>query len=233
MAAFCRKLKIRTSSRPKTWSAWAWVKRIASTRGRPKRSACARRSVGVSTRAILSPISSLSPTRQRLFLGLPDWQTAQVQPITGTPVEVPLPSMVTRKDMGLPSLPQPLHLAAAEPGVEQSRLAARDGKHPRLVEVPQEKDIVPFGQPARGIAADGVLRKLRAVLEVGPGEPPLGGAHGPAGEGPRDVGQGETDGRALRQAAPEAVFPVAVVQAVAVHGEVAAPSHGEGGLQHD
>jgi len=26
-------------------------------------------------------------------------QTGQVQPITGTPVEVPLPSMVTRSDM--------------------------------------------------------------------------------------------------------------------------------------
>ncbi len=81
------------------WSAWAWVKITASTRGRPKRIACSRRSVGVSTRTTPAPISSLSPGRQRLLRGLSDVQTLHVQPITGTPVDVPLPSMVTRIDI--------------------------------------------------------------------------------------------------------------------------------------
>src|SRR6185503_1942846 len=140
MAAPWRKLKIRTSSRPKMWSAWEWVKRMASTRGRPNFKACARRSVGVSTSTIPPSVSSFSPGRQRLFRGFSDWQTAQGQPITGIPVEVPLPSMVTRRDMGPGILPQPLDRPAAEPGVEQAHLAAGDLPDPRLVEVAEQED---------------------------------------------------------------------------------------------
>src|SRR3954471_7294174 len=88
---------------------------MASTRGRPNRSAWARRSVGVSTSTTPPSISSFSPGRQRLFLGLSELQTRQGQPITGMPVEVPLPSMVTRKDMGLGILAQ------ADLGVEGGR----------------------------------------------------------------------------------------------------------------
>src|SRR5947209_582377 len=154
MAARWRKLKIRTSSSPKMWSTWEWVKRMASTRGRPNRNAAARRSVGVSTRTIPLSSSSFSPGRQRLFFGLSEVQTRQAQPITGIPVDVPLPSMVTRRDMGPGSLAQPLDRPAAEPGVEQADLAAGDLPDPGVVEVAEQEDVVPLGETPLGIGAD-------------------------------------------------------------------------------
>src|SRR5438034_951338 len=86
----------RTSSRPKTWSACVCVKRIASTRLTSLASACSRRSVDVSTR-ITGPFSASSTIdgRRRRSCGSVERQTAQSQPIAGTPVDVPLPSTVT------------------------------------------------------------------------------------------------------------------------------------------
>src|SRR5215210_751616 len=195
MAARCRKLKIRTSSSPKMWSAWEWVKTMASTRGSPKRRACSRRSVGVSTRTTPSPISSFSPGRQRLFFGFGDWQTRHVQPITGIPVDVPLPSMVTRRAMRWGSLPQPLHRPAPEPGVEQPHLAAGDPPDAGLVEVAEQEHVVALGEP------------------------------------PGDVADQEPCQGALRERPPEPVPPVAVVDPVAVDGQVADAAHLEGSLQ--
>src|SRR5262249_41842306 len=139
---------------------------MASTRGRPNRSAWARRSVGVSTSTTPSSISSFSPGRQRLFLGLSELQTRHGQPITGMPVEVPLPSMVTRRDMGPGILPHPLPPPPPDPGVEQSPLPPLPLPHPGLMEVPQQQHVVPLGQPPLGIGADGRLGEGRAVLEV-------------------------------------------------------------------
>jgi hypothetical protein len=48
-------------------------------------------------------------------------QTWQVQPITGTPVEVPLPSMVTRIDIAVGSLAAAPRRGAARPGAEAAR----------------------------------------------------------------------------------------------------------------
>src|SRR5262245_62145063 len=88
------------------WSACVWVKRIASTRWMWFASACVRRSVDVSTRidrtlranGVSAPLSSSIRIdgRVRRSRGSAERQTAQSQPIAGTPCDVPLPRTVTR-----------------------------------------------------------------------------------------------------------------------------------------
>src|SRR5688500_2458687 len=82
-----------------------------------KRSAWARRSEDVSTR-IAAPLASRTRIdgRDRLSRGSVDWQTAQAQPIIGTPIDVPVPRNVTSTgqqaelaegpDAGVPALRQ-------------------------------------------------------------------------------------------------------------------------------
>ncbi len=79
------------------WSAWLCVNRIASTRVNPKRSACARRSVDVST-STWSPSSNWTRIdgRQRRSRGSSDRHVAHSQPIIGTPCDVPVPRKVMR-----------------------------------------------------------------------------------------------------------------------------------------
>src|SRR5688572_15077262 len=71
---------------------------MASTRVTPFVSACARRSVDVSTRMLAPGSSGRSiriEGRVRRSWGSLDVQTAQAQPIIGTPCEVPVPRRVT------------------------------------------------------------------------------------------------------------------------------------------
>jgi hypothetical protein len=66
--------------------------------------------------------------------GFSEVQTWQVQPITGTPVEVPLPSMVTRSDMALGSLAAALCLGAGREGAASRKPApfsrSREHRYP-------------------------------------------------------------------------------------------------------
>jgi hypothetical protein len=65
-------------------------------RVRPKRSAWARRSDEVSIRIVAPPARPIRiDGLVRLSRGSVDWQTAQVQPIIGTPMDVPVPRKVT------------------------------------------------------------------------------------------------------------------------------------------
>src|SRR3954470_22016767 len=65
-----------------------------------KRSAWARRSEDVSTRIVAPPASRTRiDGRERLSRGSVDWQTAQAQPIIGTPIDVPVPRNVTSTGM--------------------------------------------------------------------------------------------------------------------------------------
>src|SRR6187402_961974 len=66
-----------------------------------KRSAWARRSEDVSTR-IVAPLASRTRIdgRERLSRGSVDRQTAQAQPIIGTPIDVPVPRNVTSTGLG-------------------------------------------------------------------------------------------------------------------------------------
>src|SRR5262245_6835986 len=105
----CSTLYRRTSSSPMMWSAWLWVKRMASTRVTPWVSACARKSVDVSTRidctASLTVDRDCGPAlvsssikidgRLRRSRGSVERHTRHSQPIIGTPWEVPVPGSVT------------------------------------------------------------------------------------------------------------------------------------------
>src|SRR5690349_7676747 len=95
MVSRCRKLNGRMSSRHMRWSECEWVKRMKSRRGMGSRSSCRRRSGVVSIRKCCPSFSILTDCRRRLLRGSSDVQTAQRQPTTGTPVEVPVPRNVT------------------------------------------------------------------------------------------------------------------------------------------
>src|SRR3990170_370479 len=74
------------------WSACACVKRTASTLSILFARAWKRKSVVVSTSIyLLSEVVISIDDLVLLFLGSSDWQTSHLQPITGTPVEVPEP----------------------------------------------------------------------------------------------------------------------------------------------
>src|SRR4051812_27555190 len=77
------------------WSAWPCVKRIPSTRRMSYRSAWARRSGPVSTNSWPpSSVAMSTEVRSRRSFGSVDLQTAQSQPIIGTPCDVPVPRNV-------------------------------------------------------------------------------------------------------------------------------------------
>src|SRR5881409_1622254 len=83
------------SSRPMRWSECECVKRMKSSRGIGSRSSCRRRSGVVSMRKNLPFVSIFADCLRRLFRGSPEEQMLQLQPTTGTPVEVPVPRKVT------------------------------------------------------------------------------------------------------------------------------------------
>src|SRR5437867_3655488 len=83
------------SSRPMRWSECECVKRMKSSRGIGSRSSCRRRSGVVSMRKNLPFASIFADCLRRLFRGSPEEQMLQLQPTTGTPVEVPVPRKVT------------------------------------------------------------------------------------------------------------------------------------------
>src|SRR5260370_181768 len=88
-------LKGRMSSKPRMWSAWAWVRRMASRRSRPTRSACWRKS-GVVSITTFSPLREGSREgRRRLSWGSFEGQTRHWQVREGTPMDAPAPSTVT------------------------------------------------------------------------------------------------------------------------------------------
>src|SRR5512135_717328 len=60
----------------------------------PARMACSRKSGVVSMRTWRPPYSTSTDGRSRRSSGSADVQTRQVQPIVGTPIDVPLPSTV-------------------------------------------------------------------------------------------------------------------------------------------
>jgi hypothetical protein len=61
------------------------------------RNACCRRSGVVSTRIDARPGTSMKMEgRRRVSYGSVDWHTRQVQAMSGTPCDVPLPRNVTR-----------------------------------------------------------------------------------------------------------------------------------------
>src|SRR5216684_2353411 len=96
MASRCRKLKGRMSSRPMRWSECECVKRTKSSRGMGNFRSCKRRSGDVSIRKYFPNISIFTDCRSRLLRGSLEVQTVQAQPMTGTPVLVPLPRKVIR-----------------------------------------------------------------------------------------------------------------------------------------
>src|ERR1700730_8997072 len=83
------------SSKPRIWSAWPWVSRMASRRSRPARRACWRKSGVVSMTTFFPCRESSSEGRSRLSWGSFEVHTRQCQPKDGTPIEVPEPRTVT------------------------------------------------------------------------------------------------------------------------------------------
>src|ERR1700688_737299 len=77
------------------WSAWLWVRRIASRRSSPTRRACWRKSGVVSMTMFFSARERRSEGRRRLSRGSLEVQTRQWQPREGTPMEVPEPRTVS------------------------------------------------------------------------------------------------------------------------------------------
>jgi hypothetical protein len=73
------------------WSAWAWVYTTASTRSTRRARHCTRSSGVVSTSTRVSPREMTTLVRVRVSHGSVPVQTAQWQPIIGTPVLVPVP----------------------------------------------------------------------------------------------------------------------------------------------
>src|SRR5579859_3811145 len=77
------------------WSAWLWVRRMASRRSRPTRRACWRKSGVVSMTIFFSARERSREGRRRLSRGSLEVQTRQWQPREGTPMEVPEPRTVS------------------------------------------------------------------------------------------------------------------------------------------
>jgi hypothetical protein len=69
--------------------------RTASSRRKPNRNACWRKSDDVSTRTVWPPCSMITETRRRLSRGSSERHVSHSQPIDGTPVEVPVPRKVS------------------------------------------------------------------------------------------------------------------------------------------
>src|SRR6266581_3386262 len=93
-AARCRILKGRMSSKPRMWSAWPCVNRMASSRPSPTRSACWRKS-GVVSMTTFCPLRESSiEGRNRLSRGSSERHTRHGQPSVGTPMDVPEPRTV-------------------------------------------------------------------------------------------------------------------------------------------
>src|SRR5690349_4993850 len=84
----------RMSSNPKTWSAWPWVRRMASRRSMPARMACWRKSGVVSMTTLWPSRERRMEGRRRLSCGSAEPQTRHGQPNVGTPIEVPEPRTV-------------------------------------------------------------------------------------------------------------------------------------------
>src|SRR5271156_456614 len=82
------------SSKPRMWSAWPWVRMMASRRSTPARRACWRKSgvVSMTTFWLWRPRSREG--RRRLSWGSLELQTRQWQLSVGTPMEVPEPRTV-------------------------------------------------------------------------------------------------------------------------------------------
>ena len=204
---------MRTSSSPKMWSAWGWVKTMASTRGSPKRSACARRSVGVST-----------STTPRLHL--------QLQPRPPALV----PRVVRAADGAVAADDRNAGRGAAAEhgdahdmggGVSQAPATPPPGsgtRHPAAA--PRRRP--PARPAARGNARAGARRALRPAAARRSARMAASGRAArclklvcerrrsvewtmPVGQRARDGPDQEAHRRALRQPAPEAVLPVAVV----------------------
>src|SRR5882762_8665607 len=87
-------LKGRMSSKPRMWSASPWVRRMASRRSRPTRSACWRKSGVVSITTFWPPREISKEGRSLLSCGSFDLHTRQGHPSVGTPMDVPEPSTV-------------------------------------------------------------------------------------------------------------------------------------------
>src|SRR6266568_87857 len=82
------------SSKPRMWSAWPCVNRMASSRPSPTRSACWRKS-GVVSMTTFCPLRESSiEGRNRLSRGSFERHTRHVQPSVGTPMDVPEPRTV-------------------------------------------------------------------------------------------------------------------------------------------
>src|SRR5215469_13677455 len=82
------------SSKPRIWSAWPCVSRMASRRSSPARMACWRKSGVVSMTTWWPFRDSKMEGRRRLSCGSVELQTRQGQASVGTPMEVPEPSTV-------------------------------------------------------------------------------------------------------------------------------------------
>src|SRR6266478_2843724 len=88
------------SSKPRMWSAWPCVSKMASRRSSPTRSACWRKSGVVSITMFWLPRQIKTQGRRLLACGAADLHTRQGQPSVGTPMEVPEPRTVTLSGAG-------------------------------------------------------------------------------------------------------------------------------------
>src|ERR1700690_3718628 len=87
--------KRRRSSIPAMWSEWPWVRMKRSSLSTPSATHCSRNSGAASTCTWRPSITTWTDVRVRRLRGSADLQTAQGQPIIGTPWEVPLPRTIT------------------------------------------------------------------------------------------------------------------------------------------
>ena len=78
------------------WSAWEWVSSTASICSTQLAMHWRRNSGPASTCTCVSPSTTWIDARVRLFRGSSDRHTSQLQAITGTPWDVPVPRNVTR-----------------------------------------------------------------------------------------------------------------------------------------
>src|SRR5262245_48692990 len=92
---------------------------MASTRRMPCRSAWIRRSGPASTSTRAPGVSTKIEGRRRVSRGSADRQTAQSQPIIGTPCDVPVPRKVTFNSGFDDALLSTLSLHEAHPQVVQ------------------------------------------------------------------------------------------------------------------
>src|SRR5712664_1926151 len=82
------------SSKPRMWSAWPCVSKMASRRSSPTRSACWRKSGVVSITTFWPPREISREGRSLLSCGSFEWHTRQGHPSVGTPMDVPEPRTV-------------------------------------------------------------------------------------------------------------------------------------------